>query len=146
MTRKQKRLTTIGVLGLVISLAVGLATVALRDEIVFFYEPSEILANTDFEPGQRFRLGGLVQEGSVDKNDTTVSFSVTDMEHTIPVTYKGILPDLFREGQGVIAEGILQPDGSFAASNVLAKHDENYVPKELEDLMERKQASEVPAS
>ncbi len=83
-------------------------------------------------PGQRFRLGGLVEEGSVKRGEgTTISFVVTDMKSTLPVTYNGVLPDLFREGQGVVAEGVLEPGGVFKADSVLAKHDENYMPPEV---------------
>jgi cytochrome c-type biogenesis protein CcmE len=109
-------------------------SIALRDEIVFFYDP----AGNKVQPGERFRIGGLVAEGSVEKQDTAVSFTVTDGAASVPVKFVGILPDLFREGQGVIAEGTLDANGSFKADNVLAKHDENYIPKELEGVMKDK--------
>lgn len=138
MTRKQKRLTGIGVIGIVIAAALGLAAIALNDEIVFFYDPTDIVEGKKVTAGQKFRIGGLVEDGSVNKNNTLVSFVVTDGDYSVPVTYDGILPDLFREGQGIIAEGALTADGEFVAQNVLAKHDENYVPKELEDVLKKK--------
>ncbi len=138
MTRKQKRFAGIGIIGVVIGLAVLLVSVALRDEIVFFYDPTEVVNGTKVLPGQNFRIGGLVEDGSVVKDTTTVSFVVTDGKNNVPVSYEGILPDLFREGQGVIAEGALNTEGRFIASNILAKHDENYIPKELESVLKDK--------
>ncbi|MBO0345176.1 cytochrome c maturation protein CcmE [Roseibium limicola] len=138
MTRKQRRLTLIGVAGAVLALAVGLILFALSDQIVFFQSPTDI-AQKSIPAGQRIRLGGLVEEGSVVRSDDAhVAFTVTDLVSTIAVTYKGILPDLFREGQGVVAEGVVGPDGVFAADSVLAKHDENYVPKEVAEALKEK--------
>ena len=139
MTRKQKRFAGIAVVGAVIALAIGLASFALRDEIVFFFDPTDVVAGNKVKPGERFRIGGLVEDGSVEKKDTIVSFVVTDGDHSVPISFDGILPDLFREGQGVIAEGALQSDGRFVADNVLAKHDENYIPKELEGVLKEKE-------
>lgn len=131
MTRKQRRGILIGVCLTVLGVAVGLVLYAMRDSIVFFYSPSEVAA-MQIAPGTRFRLGGLVETGSVVRDEgTTVRFVVTDRAKTIPVTFTGVLPDLFREGQGVVAEGTLAADGSFHADNVLAKHDENYMPPEV---------------
>ena len=131
MTRKQRRGVLIGTCLLVLGVAVGLVLYALRDSIVFFYSPSDV-ATMQVAPGQRFRLGGLVETGSVARGEgTTVRFVVTDGAKTLPVTYTGVLPDLFREGQGVVAEGMLEPDGVFHADSVLAKHDENYMPPEV---------------
>jgi len=131
MTRKQRRAILIGTCLGVLALAVGLVLMALRDSIVFFYTPSEV-AEKHLETGQRFRLGGLVENGSVKRGEgTTVSFVVTDKRSTLPVTFTGVLPDLFREGQGVVAEGVLNSDGVFHADSVLAKHDENYMPPEV---------------
>ena len=138
MTRKQKRLGLIAVIGVVLTSAVLLVMFALRDEIVFFYSPTEVIVENKVAPGQRFRLGGLVEEGSVAKSGDTVAFAITDTEYTMQVSYVGILPDLFREGQGVIAEGTLSPDGKFSAETVLAKHDENYMPKEVADTLKEK--------
>ena len=124
MTRKQRRAVLIGTCLGVLALAVGLVLMALRDSIVFFYTPAEV-AEKHLDTGQRFRLGGLVEDGSVKRGEgTTVSFVITDKRATLPVTYTGVLPDLFREGQGVIAEGMLTPEGVFHADSVLAKHDE----------------------
>jgi cytochrome c-type biogenesis protein CcmE len=131
MTRKQRRGVLIGTCLGVLALAVGLVLVAMRDSIVFFYTPSEV-AEKHLETGQRFRLGGLVEDGSLKRGEgTTVSFVVTDKRVTLPVTYTGVLPDLFREGQGVVAEGVLTSEGVFHADSVLAKHDEKYMPPEV---------------
>lgn len=138
MTRKQKRLAMIGAIGAVLMVAVALVMVALNDEIVFFYSPSDVLVEEKARPGERFRLGGLVKEGSIDKSGREVRFVITDTDRELPVIYAGILPDLFREGQGVIAEGTMQSGGLFAADTVLAKHDENYMPKEVADTLKEK--------
>jgi cytochrome c-type biogenesis protein CcmE len=131
MTRKQRRGVLIGTCLVVLGVAVGLVLYAMRDSIVFFYAPSDV-AEMQMSPGQRFRLGGLVETSSVVRGEgTTVRFVITDGAKTLPVTYTGVLPDLFREGQGVIAEGTLELDGVFHADNVLAKHDENYMPPEV---------------
>jgi cytochrome c-type biogenesis protein CcmE len=131
MTRKQRRGILIGNCLVVLAVAVGLVLVAMRDSIVFFYSPSEV-ATMQIAPGQRFRLGGLVETGSVVRGEgTTIRFVVRDKTKTLPVSYTGVLPDLFREGQGVVAEGMLAADGTFQADNVLAKHDEKYMPPEV---------------
>ena len=136
MTRKQKRLGVIGGGLATLGLAAGLVLYALSDAIVFFYLPSEI-AGKNIPPGQRFRLGGLVKDGSLVKNATaTVTFEVTDVKQAVlKVAYTGQLPDLFREGQGVVAEGRLDAGGLFVADTVLAKHDETYMPKEVADKL-----------
>ena len=138
MTRKKKRLSLIlGGLA-VLGLAAGLVLYALSDTITFFHTPSD-LTETGVQPGQRIRLGGMVEEGTVKKGPGTLtSFGVTDTIKTVTVTYDGILPDLFREGQGVVTEGKLQPDGSFVADTVLAKHDENYMPRDLANSLKEK--------
>lgn len=138
MTRKQKRLAMIGSIGAVLLAAILLVMFALRDEIVFFYSPSDIIDEQKAKVGERFRLGGLVKDGSIQKNGETVNFVITDTDKELPVTFVGILPDLFREGQGVIAEGMLQTSTSFSADTVLAKHDENYMPKEVADTLKEK--------
>ena len=131
MTRKQRRGVLIGSCLAVLGVAVGLVLFAMRDSIVFFYSPSEV-AKMQIAPGQRFRLGGLVEAGSVVRGEgTAIRFVVTDRAQTLLVTYTGVLPDLFREGQGVVAEGMLEPDGIFHADSVLAKHDEKYMPPEV---------------
>jgi len=135
MTRKQRRLTLIGSAGAVLAVALGLILFALNDQIVFFQSPTDI-TEKEIPAGQRIRLGGLVEEGSVVRSDNAeVSFRVTDMANAVAVTYKGILPDLFREGQGVVTEGIVGSDGVFVADSVLAKHDENYMPKEVAEAL-----------
>jgi cytochrome c-type biogenesis protein CcmE len=134
MTRKKRRLVLIGAAGAVLAVSAALVLVALRDRIVFFYSPSEI-AERALPPGTRIRLGGLVEDGSVERaTDGSVSFAVTDTSKTIRVDYRGILPDLFREGQGIVAEGVLTGAG-LNADNVLAKHDENYMPREVVDAL-----------
>lgn len=133
-SRKQKRLAVIGGLALVLALATTLVLVALRDQIVFFYSPSDVLARS-VEPGVPIRLGGLVKDGTWLREGQENSFVVTDGAQDISARYVGILPDLFREGQGVVAEGSMGPDGAFTATNVLAKHDENYIPKEVVDAL-----------
>lgn len=135
MTRKQRRLTLIGLAGGVLVVAAGLVLFALSDQIVFFNSPTDLLARTT-PAGSRIRLGGLVETGSLVKSDGgRVAFEVTDGAAKVPVTYVGILPDLFREGQGVVAEGAMGADGVFAADTVLAKHDERYMPKEVVDAL-----------
>ena len=135
MTRRQRRLTMIGASGAVLALAAALVLVALRDRIVFFYSPTEIAAK-HLPAGTRVRLGGLVVDGSVRRaEDGSVSFAITDTANATEVTYRGILPDLFREGQGIVAEGMLSAAGALTAESVLAKHDENYMPKEVVDAL-----------
>ncbi|HWG03974.1 MAG TPA: cytochrome c maturation protein CcmE [Beijerinckiaceae bacterium] len=140
MTRKGRRLTLIGLALGVLGVSVGLALYALRDNIVFFYSPSELTAK-DIAPGTRVRIGGLVADGSVVKSDDgKVTFAITDNQKTVRVTYTGLLPDLFREGQGVVAEGVLVAPGQFQAdpnTGVLAKHDENYMPREVADALKK---------
>lgn len=137
MTRKGKRLVLIGGALAVLSLAVGLVLFALRDNIVFFYTPSE-LAQKQLAPGARLRIGGLVKEGSVTRGENrNVAFSVTDRTRDLAVAYTGLLPDLFREGQGVVVDGTLGPDGVFRADSVLAKHDERYMPRDVADALKK---------
>ncbi len=137
MTRKQRRLALLGAAVAVLGLAVGLVLVALRDNIVFFYGPSE-LAQKPPRPGTKLRIGGLVKEGSVQWGPgQAVSFTVTDTKSEVAATYAGLLPDLFREGQGVVAEGTLGADGVFHAESVLAKHDERYMPREVADALKK---------
>ena len=130
LSRKQKRLAIIAGLGGVLAVAAGLVLWALNDQIVFFYSPTD-LETKNVAVGQAVRIGGLVEGGSWVKDGENNSFVITDGETEQTVLYKGILPDLFREGQGVIAEGMLVADGAFTATSVLAKHDENYIPKEV---------------
>jgi cytochrome c-type biogenesis protein CcmE len=137
MTRKQTRLTIVLASLAVLSLAAGLVLYAIRDTIVFFYTPSEI-AEKAVKPGTRLRLGGLVETGSISKTGSTTVFLVTDKIDNMLVTYNGQLPDLFREGQGVVVEGKFTGDGMMTADTVLAKHDENYMPKDVADKLKEK--------
>ena len=130
MTPKRKRLwLLVGSLA-VLGVAATLVLTALNDNLVFFYSRTQVVEKK-IGPERRFRLGGLVEAGSVQKNGQETRFVVTDTAKTVPVIYRGLLPDLFREGQGVVAEGSLGPDGVFVAREVLAKHDENYMPPEV---------------
>ncbi|PLX35429.1 MAG: cytochrome c maturation protein CcmE [Hyphomicrobiales bacterium] len=144
MTRKQRRATMIlsalGALGI----AVGLILYAMSDSIVYFHSPTDVIEKS-VKPGQRIRLGGLVEKGSVKRGQgTTVKFVVTDLVKELPVEFTGVLPDLFREGQGVVAEGKLNPAGVFVADSVLAKHDENYMPPEVADSLKKSGKWEEP--
>ena len=136
MTRKKKqRLTMIAVGGVLLACVAGLVAFALKDQLVYFYMPTDVVEK-NVQPGTRIRLGGLVEEGSVVKSaDGAVGFALADGNHKITVSYHGLLPDLFREGQGIVAEGTIQPGGGFTADNVLAKHDENYMPREMADAL-----------
>jgi len=138
MTRKQRRFTLIGLSLSVLGIAVALVLTALEDSIVFFYSPSDVVEK-QIKPGERFRLGGLVVDGSVKRGEgTRIKFSITDTDRTTAVSFNGVLPDLFREGQGVITEGQLNGKGIFVADSVLAKHDENYMPREVADALKKK--------
>ena len=138
MTRKQKRLAMILSALALLSLAVFLVASAMKDSIVFFYTPSE-LAEKAVKPSQRIRLGGMVAAGSWNKGDGIhQEFVLTDTIKTMKVVFSGAVPDLFREGQGAVAEGTMQSDGTFLADSVLAKHDENYMPKELAESLKAK--------
>ena len=136
MKRKHRRLlvvlASLGLLGA----ASALVLTAVEDSLVFFYTPSD-LAERPAPPDSLFRLGGLVEAGSVRKEGATTFFNVTDLTRTIPASYTGVLPDLFREGQGVVAEGTLTADGKFTAREVLAKHDETYMPKEVAEALRK---------
>jgi cytochrome c-type biogenesis protein CcmE len=137
MTRKQRRLALIGGGLSVLAVAVALMLNAFRDSIVFFNSPTDVVEK-HVEPGTRIRLGGLVKTGSlVRSDDMRVRFEITDGSRELPVAYQGVLPDLFREGQGVIAEGTLNGTGVFKADTILAKHDETYMPKEVADALKK---------
>jgi len=136
MKRKHKRLLLVLVsLGLV-GAGAALVLTAVEDSLVFFYTPGD-LAERNIAHDQRFRLGGLVEQGSVRHEGPTTLFRVTDLTGTVPVRFTGVLPDLFREGQGVVAEGTLAADGTFTATQVLAKHDETYMPKDVADALKK---------
>ena len=136
MTRKRQRLYMVLAGMVLLSGAVALVLAALDENLSYFYDPSNI---AEAPPGRSIRLGGLVEEGSVERqaDGLTVTFRVTDMANSIAVTYKGLLPDLFREGQGVITQGTLGPDRVFVAREVLAKHDETYMPREVADALKK---------
>ena len=137
MTRKAKRLTLIFGALAVLGLAAGLIMFALRDNIVFFYTPTQ-LAEKHPAPGARLRIGGLVKQGSLVKGESRdVSFVITDNDKELAATYTGLLPDLFREGQGVVADGVLGSDGKFRADSVLAKHDERYMPRDVAEALKK---------
>jgi cytochrome c-type biogenesis protein CcmE len=137
MTRTAKRLTLIFGALAVLGLAAGLIMFALRDNIVFFYTPTQ-LAEKHPATGARLRIGGLVKQGSLVKGDgRDVSFVITDNEKELATTYTGLLPDLFREGQGVVADGVLASDGKFRADSVLAKHDERYMPRDVAEALKK---------
>jgi cytochrome c-type biogenesis protein CcmE len=138
MTRKQKRLALIGGVLAVAGLAVGLTLTALGRSVAYFYTPSDLNALAA-PPSGTLRLGGLVEAGSVHYTDdkAEVRFTVRDESASTAVVYAGILPDLFREGQGVVVEGRLGPDGTLRAAQVLAKHDENYMPREVADALKK---------
>lgn len=137
MTRKRRRMMMVGLGLLSLGAAAALALTAFEDNLLFFYSPSDLHA--EVPPGDRLvRIGGIVEEGSVQRaEDGVVSFRVTDFVQTIPVSYRGILPDLFREGQGIVAQGSMMDSGVFRAEEVLARHDENYMPSEVADALER---------
>jgi len=136
MKRKHRRLIVVVVGMGLLGAATALALTAFKDNLVFFYSPSEI-ATKDVPEGRRVRVGGLVEEGSVTRLDDglTVTFRITDLAETMPVTYRGMLPDLFREGQGVVVEGRFDAAGRFTADEVLAKHDEKYMPPEVAEAL-----------
>ena len=138
MSRKQRRAALIAAGLTVLGIAMGLVLFALSGTITYFKTPSD-LAEKPVAAGQRFRLGGLVADGSVKRGQgVDVEFQVTDTIKTVPVSYRGVLPDLFREGQGVVAEGRLEADGRFRADTVLAKHDETYMPPEVAKALKEK--------
>lgn len=141
MKPRQKRFVFIAVALAALSLAIGLVLFALKDNVNLYFTPTQVF-NKEAPQGSSFRIGGLVEEGSVKRaNDgLTVTFAITDTHKSIPVVYKGILPDLFKEGKGVVAQGRVEADGMMHADEVLAKHDENYMPPEAADAMKKAQA------
>ena len=132
MTPRRRRLY--GVLAIVagVGAAAALATIAFQDNLLYFYDPSQVAAG-EAPAGRTFRIGGMVTEGSLQRTEGTlgIRFVVTDFQHSIPVRYEGLLPDLFKEGQGVVAHGRLEPSGEFVADDIVAKHDEKYMPPEV---------------
>jgi cytochrome c-type biogenesis protein CcmE len=138
LTRKGRRLAIISTAGFTLAIAIGLILFALRNSIVFFYGPTEITEKA-LPRGTHLRIGGVVKRGSLTYDgSSTVVFAVTDLKHDIRVSYTGLLPDLFREGQGVVAEGTVEGPGLFRADTVLAKHDERYMPKDVADKLKQR--------
>ncbi len=139
--RRRQRFILVGLLLAGVGIAVTLALLALRENINLFFSPSQVVAG-EAPQDTSFRLGGMVVDGSVGRpeGDLTVRFDLTDTAQAVTVIYTGILPDLFREGQGIVAQGKLLADGTFQAAQVLAKHDENYMPPEVEDAIEKARA------
>jgi len=136
VTRKQRRLSFLVVGLAVLGGAAALTLNAFQDSLVFFYSPTE-LADKHLPEGRAVRIGGLVENGSMSRTADVTTFRVTDTAKAVEVVYKGQLPDLFREGQGVVCEGMMGPDGVFRASEVLAKHDEKYMPREVVDALKK---------
>ena len=137
MTRRSRRLTLIGAALAVIGVAAAIALYALRDNIVFFYSPTEVVEKA-VQPGARLRVGGLVKADSLVKSSgENIAFVVTDGANDLKVAYQGLLPDLFREGQGVVAEGVLEAPGQLRAETILAKHDERYMPREVVEALKK---------
>ena len=142
-TRKRRLIAVLAIIAGV-GVATTLAVNAFRSNMLYFISPSDVKAGM-VQPGTPFRVGGMVVGGSVqrDEGSLLVRFAVTDTAHEVPIEYEGILPDLFREGQGIVAQGKLDADGTFVASQVLAKHDENYMPPEVADALERAGVKEL---
>ena len=136
MKPRHKRLAIIGGVVASVAVAAGLVLNAFQSNLVFFYSPSQVVAK-EAPVGRTFRIGGMVKEGRVKRSGTEVQFAVTDTAQTMQVKYVGILPDLFKEGKGVVAQGQVGADGMFVAREVLAKHDENYMPPEAADALKR---------
>lgn len=146
MTPRRKRLFAVIAIVAGVGAAAALAKVALQDNLLFFYDPSQVAAG-EAPTGRTFRIGGMVTQGSVERTPGTldVRFVVTDYKHSITVRYDGLLPDLFREGQGVVAHGKLSESGEFIADEILAKHDENYMPPEVANSLKRQPPPPEPA-
>ena len=148
MTPRQKRMVTVVAILAGVGIATSFALKAFNQNLLYFYSPTQIHAG-EAPTSRSFRVGGLVENGSVKRQPGSleVTFTLTDFEQTVPVSYTGVLPDLFREGQGIIARGRLGPDGTFVAEEVLAKHDENYMPPEVkESLRPHVEAAQPPAA
>ncbi|HEV2333078.1 MAG TPA: cytochrome c maturation protein CcmE [Gammaproteobacteria bacterium] len=144
MTPRYRRLTAVVLVLIGVAVAAGLALKAFNKNILYYYTPSQVAAGAA-KPGQAFRMGGLVVAGSVQRTpgSMTVRFTLTDMQHSVPIVYTGILPDLFREGQGIVVHGALATDGQFTADEVLAKHDEKYMPPEVAAAIKKAEAQQA---
>ena len=136
MTPRRQRMLSVAIVVIGVAVAAGFALRAFNEDLLFFYSPRQIVAGEAPE-NRTFRVGGLVIDGSVEREPGSleVRFVLTDNAHDVPVSYSGVLPDLFREGQGIIAHGQIRPDGLFVADTVLAKHDENYMPPEVAESL-----------
>lgn len=147
MTPRQKRFAAVGLGLLTLGGATALVLNAFQSNLVFFFTPTQVV-NGEVPKGRSFRIGGMVEEGSLrrEADGLTVHFVVTDTAQRVPVTYKGILPDLFKEGKGAVAQGQLGADGTFIASEVLAKHDENYMPPEAAEALAKAKAAGAQSS
>jgi len=147
MTARQKRFAMIGAALVAVALASALVLNAFKSNLVFFFTPTQV-ANGEAPKERSFRIGGMVEDGSLTRegDGLTVHFVVTDLAKRVPVTFKGILPDLFKEGKGAVAQGHLGVDGTFIASEVLAKHDENYMPPEVADALAKAKAAGAESS
>ena len=143
--RRRQRLVLVGLMLSAVGAAVAFAANAFRSNLMLFHSPTDVAAG-NVEPGRAFRIGGMVVEGSVERGgeDLAVRFALSDTAEAVPVSFDGILPDLFREGQGIVATGRLGPDGTFVADEVLAKHDENYMPPEVAEALEK--AGQMPGT
>jgi cytochrome c-type biogenesis protein CcmE len=137
LTRRRRRLYLLGAAAVVLGLAATLILNAFEDNLVFFYSPTDLATRADVPKDRLIRIGGLVEKGSISRNGAEVRFTVTDTANRLSVVYRGILPDLFREGQGVVAQGRVTAPGTFEARDVLAKHDETYMPREVADAIKR---------
>lgn len=138
MRARSQRLWLIGAAGVLLAGAAALAVTAFEDSVAYFYAPSELAADAAHGEGRRVRVGGLVEAGSIARGEgAVVMFSITDGAHAVPVSYNQLLPDLFAEGQGVVAEGRFNAEGRLVAERVLARHDENYMPKEVYDALRK---------
>ncbi len=147
MTPRRRRMALVALIVVGVGIAGTLALRAFRENVMFYFDPTKVAAGA-VKPGQRFRLGGMVVKGSLQRTPGTlnVSFAVTDFQHSVPVRYASVLPDLFREGAGMVAYGRLDGSGTFVADEVLAKHDEKYMPPELAKSLKAGQAAAAAAA
>ncbi len=136
MRKRSQRLWMIGAAGTLVAAALALGATALQDTVAYFYTPTQLIEKNGGRPGEAARIGGFVETGSVSTAENSeILFSITDCQNTTPVIFDGITPDLFAEGQGVVAEGAFDGEGRLVAKRVLARHDENYSPREVTDAM-----------
>jgi cytochrome c-type biogenesis protein CcmE len=137
LTRRRRRMYLLIAAAVVLGLASVLILRAFEDSLVFFYSPTDLATRSDIDRDRVIRVGGMVAKYSVQRQGTQVRFTITDGPHKLTVSYNGVLPDLFREGQGIVAQGRISGDGVFTAREVLAKHDENYMPREVADALKK---------